>query len=70
MKLEEPDKSDAYNTLLFRLETWTDELAARGPRSIPDVYREMMELLEFKQDQERKPYIEPCIDFEHQKGYK
>ena len=62
-------ESDAYNTLLFRLETWTSELAARGPRSIPDVYREMMELLEFNQDRER-PYIEPCIDFEHQKGYK
>ena len=64
-------ESDAYNTLLFRLETWTSELAARGPRSIPDVYREMMELLEFNQDRDReRPYIEPCIDFEHQKGYK
>ena len=63
-------ESDAYSTLLFRLETWTDELAARGPRSIPDVYREMMELLEFNQDQERKPYEEPCIDFDHQKRYK
>ena len=57
---------ESYNDLLTRLETWTDELAERGPNGLPEVLRELYEYAEVKQG---KDYCEPCIDFNHQKNY-
>jgi len=59
-------ESDAYDKLLSNLENWTEELATRGPRALPEIYREMAQTIEPKNDREQ----EPCIDFDHQKGYK
>ena len=56
----------AYNLLLMRLERWLDELSARGPKAVPEVYREMNRLIENDQG---APYCEPHIDFNHQKNY-
>lgn len=53
-----------YELLLLRLERWTDELATRGPKAVPEVYREMNRVLE---NDAAQP--EPCIDFNHQKNY-
>ena len=54
----------AWDLLLNKLETWTEELATRGPKAIPDVYREMAVTVN-----PSNPECEPCVDFEHQKGY-
>ncbi len=51
----------AYNLLLMRLERWLDELSARGPNAVPEVYREMNRLIENDR--------QPAIDFNHQKNY-
>lgn len=59
-------ESDAYDELLSHLENWTEELATRGPRALPEIYREMAQTIEPRNDREQ----EPCIDFDHQKGYK
>lgn len=63
----EADRSNnkAWESLLDKLENWTEELATRGPKGMPDVYREMAVLVS-PEDSE----CEPCVDFEHQKGYK
>lgn len=61
-------ESDAYDELLSYLENWTEELATRGPRALPEIYREMAQTIEPRNDREREQ--EPCIDFNHQKGYK
>ena len=60
----------AYNLLLMRLERWLDELSARGPNAVPEVYREMNRLIENDQGADAPAaYREPCIDFNHQKNY-
>ena len=65
-------ESNDYDEILKHLELWTEELAARGPRAIPVIQREMQDYLSKKIDEElwgprREP--EPCIDFNHQKNY-
>ena len=59
-------ESNDYDELLKHLELWTEELAARGPRAIDVIQREMHEYLGKKIDE---PTSEPCIDFNHQKNY-
>ena len=62
-------ESNDYDELRIKLEMWTQELAARGPRAIDVIQREMNKYLGKKIDEELwSP--EPCIDFDHQKGYK
>jgi len=62
-------ESNDYAEILAKLELWTEELAARGPRAIDVIQREMNKYLGKKIDEELwSP--EPCIDFDHQKGYK
>ena len=62
-------ESNDYDELRIKLEMWTEELAARGPRAIDVIQREMNKYLGKKIDEELwSP--EPCIDFDHQKGYK
>lgn len=58
---EDTNTDRAYNLLLTRLERWLDELAARGPNAVPEVYREMNRLIENDR--------QPSIDFNHQKNY-
>jgi len=58
---EDTTTERAYNLLLMRLERWLDELAARGPNAVPEVYREMNRLIENDR--------QPAIDFNHQKNY-
>lgn len=53
-----------WDRLLSKLENWTEELASRGPKAMPEVYREMAVLVS-----PSNPRCEPCIDFDHQKGY-
>ena len=65
-------ESNDYDELLKHLELWTEELAARGPRAIAVIQREMQDYLGKKIDEElwgptSEP--EPCIDFDHQKNY-
>jgi len=61
-------ESNDYDELRIKLEMWTQELAARGPRAIDVIQREMNKYLGKKIDEELwSP--EPCIDFDHQKGY-
>lgn len=65
-------ESNDYDELLSKLELWTEELAARGPRAIPVIHREMHDYLGRKIDEalwgpRKSP--EPCIDFNHQKNY-
>lgn len=55
----------AWDLMLAKLERWTEELATRGPKAMPDIYREMAVTVA-----PRDPQCEPCIDFDHQKGYK
>lgn len=57
-------ENQAYSSLLDKLETWTEELATRGPRGMPEVYREMAVFVS-----PSNPQCEPCIDFDHQKNY-
>jgi hypothetical protein len=61
---ESSENERGYELLLLRLERWTDELATRGPKAVPEVYREMNRVLE---NDAARP--EPCIDFDHQKNY-
>jgi len=56
-------ESNDYDEILEHLELWTEELAARGPRAIAVIQREMHDYLGRKID------AEPCIDFDHQKNY-
>lgn len=64
-------ESNDYDEILAKLELWTEELAARGPRAIDVIQREMQGYLGKKIDEELwSPELEPCIDFDHQKGYK
>jgi hypothetical protein len=69
-------ESNDYDEILSKLEIWTEELAARGPRAISVVHREMHDYLERKIDEalwgpreSSGPDPEPCIDFDHQKNY-
>jgi len=65
-------ESNDYDEILKHLELWTEELAARGPRAISVVQREMHDYLDKKIDEELwgpRSEPEPCIDFDHQKGY-
>ena len=78
-QLVEPE----YSNILTQLELWTEELAARGPRALPQVYREMARLVEplksFAAKEEMDPYTKRSInlyfnkdsgpDFNHQKNY-
>ena len=54
-----------YNLILMRLERWLDELSAKGPEHVSEVYKQMARII----DNEQAPYREPCIDFNHQKNY-
>ncbi len=64
-------ESNDYDELKKALNLWTEELAARGPRAIDVIQREMQGYLGKKIDEELwSPEPEPCIDFDHQKGYK
>lgn len=82
-KLPEP-QNRSYDLLLMRLERWLDELATRGPKAMPDVYRELAVALEQGWSDDRviepeasftsaeipKPKeLESYIDFDHQKNY-
>ena len=58
-------ENKAWEQLLCKLEDWTEELATRGPKAMPDVYREMAVTVNPKDSEP-----EPFVDFEHQKGYK
>jgi hypothetical protein len=65
-------ESNDYDEILKHLELWTEELAARGPRAISVIQREMHDYLSKKIDEELwgpRSEPEPCIDFDHQKGY-
>jgi hypothetical protein len=67
-------ESNDYDEILKHLELWTEELAARGPRAISVVQREMHDYLDRKIDEElwsprADPKPAPCIDYDHQKGY-
>ena len=65
-------ESNDYDEILSKLEIWTEELAARGPRAIDVIQREMHEYLGKKIDEELWGPVsapEPCIDFNHQNGY-
>lgn len=63
-------ESNDYDELLKHLKLWTEELTARGPRAIAVIQREMHDYLGKKIDEELwGPVSEPCIDFNHQKGY-
>jgi hypothetical protein len=65
-------ESNDYDEILKHLELWTEELAARGPRAISVIQREMHDYLDKKIDEELwgpRSEPEPCIDFDHQKGY-
>jgi hypothetical protein len=67
-----PDKTDRqYELILMRLERWLDELATFGPKHVTEVYNQMAKVIENEQGMARpEPSIcEPCIDFNHQKGY-
>lgn len=65
-QIEKTDRG--YDLMLTRLERWLDELAARGPKAMPEVYREMR--IAFENEASRSEhYCEPSIDFEHQKNY-
>ena len=61
-----------YELILMRLERWLDELATFGPKHVSVVYKEMARVLENEHGMPRLPAdecCEPCIDFNHQKGY-
>ena len=65
-------ESNDYDEILKHLELWTEELAARGPRAISVIQREMQDYLSKKIDEELwgpRCEPEPCVDFDHQKGY-
>ena len=65
-------ESNDYDELLKHLKLWTEELTARGPRAIAVIQREMHDYLGKKIDEELWGPVsepEPCIDFNHQKGY-
>jgi hypothetical protein len=67
-------ESNDYDEILKHLELWTEELAARGPRAIAVIHREMHDYLGRKIDEalwgpQKSPEPEPCIDFNHQKNY-
>jgi hypothetical protein len=66
-----PDKTDRqYELILMRLERWLDELATFGPKHVSVVYKEMAKVIENEQGRSNpETYCEPCIDFNHQKGY-
>jgi hypothetical protein len=61
-------ESNDYDELKKAFELWTEELAARGPRAIAVIQREMHDYLGRKIDEELWA-PEPCIDFDHQKNY-
>jgi len=65
-------ESNDYDELLSGFEFWTEELAAKGPRAVSVIHRQMHDYLERKIDEalwgpQKSP--EPCIDFNHQKNY-
>jgi len=65
-------ESNDYDELKKAFELWTEEIAARGPRAIDVIQREMHDYLSKKIDEELWGPVsapEPCIDFNHQKGY-
>ena len=65
-----PEKtSRQYDLLLMRLERWIEELAAQGPSHVTEVYREMEQIFKNENARAKPDYCEPCIDFNHQKGY-
>jgi len=66
-----PEKTDrGYDLMLMRLERWLDELAARGPKAMPEVYREIASVVENETSWTRpSANQDPCIDFNHQKNY-
>lgn len=55
-----------YELILMRLERWLDELATQGPKHVSVVYSQMAKVLE---NEDGVQASEPCIDFNHQKGY-
>ena len=60
-------ESNEYDNVLSQLELWTEELAKRGPRALPEIYREMHRFVTPLQAQTEDG--EPCVDFNHQKNY-
>ena len=74
---------EEYQNIIAQLELWTQELAERGPKALPEVYREMARLVEplksFAAKEEMDPYTKRSInlyfnkdsgpDFNHQKNY-
>jgi hypothetical protein len=65
-QIEKTDRG--YDLLLMRLERWIEELAARGPKAMPDVFFEMAKAVG------DAGYIDrgqesTAIDFNHQKNY-
>lgn len=73
-------ESNDYDTLLSLLTTLTADLKSGGPRVLEDIQRRMDDYLEKEfGDPNTLEWLsrglsdsdsEPCIDFEHQKGYK
>jgi ribosomal 50S subunit-associated protein YjgA (DUF615 family) len=64
---EQIEKTDrGYDLMLMRLERWLDELAARGPKAMPEVFYEMAKAVGDAGYADRH---EPAVDFNHQKGY-
>ena len=76
---------EEYQNIIAQLELWTQELAERGPKALPEVYREMARLVEplksfaAKEEEEMDPYTKRSLnlyfnkdsgpDFNHQKNY-
>lgn len=64
-QIEKTDRG--YDLMLMRLERWLDELAARGPKAMPDVFFEMAKAVGDAGYIER--HEDAAIDFNHQKNY-
>ena len=72
------EESDDYDELLAKLREWRTDLSTNGPRHLIHVQEAMDDYLEQKHgDPNTKEWLErglpepePCIDFDHQKGYK
>ena len=66
---EHQEKIDrGYDLMLMRLERWLDELAARGPKAMPDVFFEMAKAVGDAGYIDRGQET-AAIDFNHQKNY-
>ena len=51
-----------YNLILMRLERWLDELSAKGPGHVSEVYKQMARII----NNDRAP----CIKVSQQKKYR